>query len=391
MVRAGPQAPTYTGDSASVAEVRIAVIGQGDGSDPATWSGIPRALGGAFTEAGHDVAHIDANPPIALRRALVGALRLRGIAGVAAHHGPEFAAARTRWVRRELGRSAADLVVQINTGFTLPPGTRYVTLSDLTAAQGTDVGWSDPALAGRRAAAAWRSRERGIFHAAARCCAASDWSAASVVRDYGVPDDRVVTTGFGFTARARPGRRSWRDPRFLFIGREWERKNGPSVVRAFARVRTLVPSATLTLVGTHPRVREPGVVDVGVLAPGREGDRLRLVALLEGSTCFVMPSLLEPFGIAYLEAGAAGIASIGTIAGGAATAVGPSGILVDPDDDDALTAAMLRMADPDMARGAGEAAAAHAAAYTWTGVAQRVLDAAGPTTEALQFRPGPIT
>ena len=84
------------------------------------------------------------------------------------------------------------------------------------------------------------------------------------------------------------------------------------------------------------------------------------MALFSAATCFVMPSRFEPFGIAYVEAGMAGLASIGTTVGGAATAVGEGGILVNPDDPPALTEAMRILAQPAEAARLGGLAAAHA-------------------------------
>jgi glycosyltransferase involved in cell wall biosynthesis len=60
-----------------------------------------------------------------------------------------------------------------------------------------------------------------------------------------------------------------------------------------------------------------------------------------------MPSKYEPFGIAYVDAGAAGVPSIGTTVGGAEDAIGGCGRLVDPGDPGALAAAILRHLDDD--------------------------------------------
>jgi glycosyltransferase involved in cell wall biosynthesis len=95
--------------------------------------------------------------------------------------------------------------------------------------------------------------------------------------------------------------------------------------------------------------------------------------MLERATCFLMPSAYEPFGIAYLDAGAAGVPSIGTTVGGAPDAVGPGGLLVDPGDQAALVTAMLELADPETARQLGALAASHSALFTWRAVAERVL------------------
>jgi glycosyltransferase involved in cell wall biosynthesis len=115
-------------------------------------------------------------------------------------------------------------------------------------------------------------------------------------------------------------------------------------------------------------------------------DRERMALLYREATAFVMPSVHEPAGIVYAEAGGAGLASIGTTDGGAATMIGPGGILVDPRDDAQIFAAMDRLADPDTARRLGELALRHSTLLTWPKVAERLvraLDVPGVDTSGL--------
>jgi glycosyltransferase involved in cell wall biosynthesis len=58
------------------------------------------------------------------------------------------------------------------------------------------------------------------------------------------------------------------------------------------------------------------------------------------------PSLIEPFGLATLEAMASARSVVATNVGGPPEFVTPeSGVLVDPEDDDALVAALSQAAD----------------------------------------------
>lgn len=102
-----------------------------------------------------------------------------------------------------------------------------------------------------------------------------------------------------------------------------------------------------------------------------------MLHLFERATCFVMPSHVEAFGIAYLEAAAAGLSVIGTTVGGASDAVGPAGVCVDPADHVAIATAMRRMVDPGVAMRYGSAGPAHASKYTWEKVARRLVRAMG--------------
>jgi glycosyltransferase involved in cell wall biosynthesis len=184
--------------------------------------------------------------------------------------------------------------------------------------------------------------------------------------------------GFGANHRADVPDREWRSPRLLFVGIDWERKGGPLVLRAFARLRRAIPDATLDVVGGHPPLQEPGVNAHGVLSPASERDRETMVELFARATCFVMPSLVEPFGIAYVEAASAGVPSIGSSLGGPRDVIGADGgVLVEPADEEGLVEAMRRLADPDTARRMGAAAHARSALYTWPKVAERLLRALG--------------
>jgi glycosyltransferase involved in cell wall biosynthesis len=221
-----------------------------------------------------------------------------------------------------------------------------------------------------------QATQRSAYERAAACCVASDWAAEAVVADYGVPRSKVHVVGFGRNCEPRPVPREWQVPRFLFVGADWKRKNGDAVVRAFARLRGELGQGQLDLVGNHPRVGLEGVVEHGALRLDDEADTRRLEELFEQATCYVMPSRFEAFGMVYVEAGTAGVPSIGTMRGGAATAIGDGGLLVDPDDENALLEAMRQLANPDRAAELGERAREHSGPYTWRGVAERILDSA---------------
>nr|WP_246851587.1 glycosyltransferase family 4 protein [Patulibacter sp. SYSU D01012] len=157
-------------------------------------------------------------------------------------------------------------------------------------------------------------------------------------------------------------------PRYLWVGLEWERKNGRRVVEAFRELA--IPGAELHLVGEHPAVDVPGVI-----GHGRVRDRERLRALFEGATAFVMPSTTEPFGIAYAEAATAGVPSLGTTVGGAADAIGDGGLLVDPHDGRAIREAMAALAQPATHAALAAKAERHGAWARWDGVAERMATA----------------
>jgi glycosyltransferase involved in cell wall biosynthesis len=357
----------------------VQVVFPGDGRRGGSWSGIPAGLARGLRELGVETSHLSAEPPRALRLPLTLALSaVRRTSRRAVTEGSaELAALRSLTLRSRLGRDGEALpVVQVGTGYAVPPGRRVVTLEDMTIPQAIALQIPEWTAQPERSVDARRRLQRAAYEGAVACCVASDWAAASVMADYGVPDEKVHVVGLGRNLDPRPLRRDWDEPRFLFVGREWERKGGPELVAAFRLLREQVPGATLDVVGGHPRLDEAGVRGHGPLAlaggTGNEG----LEALFERATCCVMPSRFEPFGIVHAEAAAAGVASIGTTIGGAGYAIGPDGgRLVAPGEPQALLGALLELSDPDTARRMGAAALARADRFTWRAVARRVLDA----------------
>jgi glycosyltransferase involved in cell wall biosynthesis len=296
----------------------------------------------------------------------------------AAQLGRPTIAARWLTMRRRLAAAGPlDGIVQRGCELRLPGHRRVVTFEDSTLLQAR-AAYPWPHLQGltehdfRR----YVARQRAAYSAAVACCCSTHWVADSIAGSYGIPAARVFTVGFGPNHEVfEPADRDWERPRFLFVGVDWARKNGSAVLRAFSEVRERHPDARLDVVGGHPAIDEPGVVAHGPLSIAEPADRARLADLFAHATAFVMPSLHEPAGLVYLEAAAAGVASIGTTNGGAATMIGPGGIVVDPHDQDAIVRAMLELCDPERARDLGALAREHSRLFTWRKVAERLLRA----------------
>ncbi|MBA2580365.1 MAG: glycosyltransferase family 4 protein [Thermoleophilaceae bacterium] len=368
---------------------RIGLVVGGDAENPAAWSGVPAGVLGGLREAGVEVVPVRAALSPRLGRVTLRALTLRhtrlGLgsprARIAAGRrfavvSPQMVALRGRAVRANLRRAGGlDGLVQVGTEYVLPAGPPTVTLEDQTVPQARASAYSflhrlPPALAED-----WLERQLLAYRRAVACCVTTHWAARSVIDDYGIAPEKVRVVGVGRNFSPRGGRRDWSIPRFLFIAAEWERKNGPGLLSAFARLHAELPSARLDLVGNHPPPTLPGVTGHGRLRLGVAAERERLEELYRRCTCLVMPSWHEPAGIAYADAAAGGMPSIGTSRGGSADIIGDAGMIVDPADDDALLDALRAMADPERASRLGELARRRAAAFSWPLVAERLLRA----------------
>jgi len=371
--------------------LRIAVAAAFDPRDMQADSGAAGSVLEAMAEVVADAVPLSGELPPRTRRvahvsSLAPRMRLREVRDPraaatrlyrAAQLGRPTIAARNRLMRAQLAAlGPLDGIVQRGCEMVLPAGQRFVTYEDSTVLQAVGYPWPHLEALSEADIARYVARQREVYALATACCACTHWAADSITHSYAVPADRVFVVGLGQNhPAAAVAPRDWSTPRYLFVGVDWQRKNGPAVLEAFTRVRERHPEARLDLVGGHPRVDIPGVVGHGPLSRTDPADRERVASLYSSATAFVMPSLHEPAGIVFVEAGAAGVASIGGSDGGAATMIGPGGLIVDPLDPEQIYVAMLELADAETAQGLGALAERHASLFTWRKVAERLVRA----------------
>ncbi len=127
----------------------------------------------------------------------------------------------------------------------------------------------------------------------------------------------------------------------LWCGTLEPRKNVPTLLKAFAKLRRTDPDLGLVLVG--PTGWGPAPVDTKLV----RGVRLlgflptdQLHAAYAGARAFCYPSLREGFGLPVLEAMAHGVPVVTSRGTAMAEFVGDGGLLVDPLDANAIAAAL---------------------------------------------------
>ena len=201
-----------------------------------------------------------------------------------------------------------------------------------------------------------RAATRLVVRRSAAVIAVSGWLRSRL--EAVVPQARgkteVVSAGvdlerFPLLERAAEGER----PAFLCVGSLSERKNVVRLADAFAELGL----GTLTFVGDGPLwaklVGRPGVRLVGAMP------QAELRTHIAAADVVCQPSLVEPFGLATLEAMASGRSVVATAVGGPTEFVPPeAGVLVDPHDTAAIAAAMQVAAGMPCPNEAARAAAA---------------------------------
>ena len=200
--------------------------------------------------------------------------------------------------------------------------------------------------------------ERRVYRAARRVVAHSRWAADSVLT-YGVAASKIEVVPFGIALPPAPApRTASARPRIIFVGTSMERKGGWRLVEMWKR--RLAATTELTLVTLEQIAPGDGIE---VRTDVRAGDG-KIEELLARSDIFAMPSEIDSFGYAALEAMAAGLPVVAVRQGALPELVadGVTGLLVPPGDDVAFGQALADLAgDADLRSELGAAGRKRAA------------------------------
>ena len=225
----------------------------------------------------------------------------------------------------------------------------------------------------------------------------SECSKQDIMRTLHIADDRIHVIGNAVDASFQPitdarlldavRERYGIGPKYiLYFGGFDLRKNVQRVLQAYAAlpeaVRSeyqLVIAGRLHMLGhplhpdPRPLARELGIEhQVVVTGQIREQDK---APLYSGALVFLFPSLYEGFGIPVLEAMACGAAVITSNRSACPEVAGDAALLVNPDEVDSISAAVLRLIhDSALREELRGRALARAALFSWQRVARQTLD-----------------
>jgi glycosyltransferase involved in cell wall biosynthesis len=215
------------------------------------------------------------------------------------------------------------------------------------------------------------SRLRGLF-------VMSSWLASSFVNDFGVAAERLHVVGAGINTGKLPvvPTRDFSMPRFLFVGKDFARKGGRFLLKAFSSLKNTIPHAELIIVGPLGTIDQPGVTCTGFLSKANPEHVTRLNELFLSATAVILPSIYEPFGISLLEGMAYGLPCVAADRCAMPEIVrdGESGLIVPAEDSATLTHAMLELArNPVEAAAMGRAGRLRVESdFTWDAVAGKI-------------------
>lgn len=190
----------------------------------------------------------------------------------------------------------------------------------------------------------WYRLEKELYEEADAIMCTNRYVEQSFIRDYGLDAGRLHYVGYGFNFGYLPDvEKHYNSNTALFVGYDFERKGGPTLVEAFRLVQEEIPEVRLRIIG-------PSRLDVRYRAQGVEHiprirDRSLLQKYFSEADFFVMPSLCEPFGLVFLEAMAHKNACIGSTNNAMPEIIsdGETGYLVEPGNTRQLAAYMKRL------------------------------------------------
>lgn len=237
--------------------------------------------------------------------------------------------------------------------------------------------------------------DRAIFEATTLLCVSRLWQEA-LRRDYGLDADNVGngvdTSAYGpvVTAEDDALRREWGigdGPVFLSIGGFEERKNALRIIEAFATIRARHAGAQLLVVGGASLLDHAGYqarcqaaldeagLDVG---PGRSViltgpvPQGAMPAFYRLADALVFPSLKEGFGLCVLEAMASGTPTIvADLAPFTEYLTANDTVFVDPENAEAIAAAMEAVLGTGLRARLAAAGPAIAKSHSWRACAAK--------------------
>jgi len=216
----------------------------------------------------------------------------------------------------QLLEERADVVLQLGTLFdsswnnALFPNIIY---TDYTAILSANKPTSGRSPFSPKQLKQWIDLERQAYHNAVFIFSRSEFVQNSLINDYGIPAEKIAIIGGGVNFETLPqlsNQSSSHRLTALFIGKNFYRKGGDLLLKAFARSREHFPEARLLFL-TRDKIPSNLPLDgVEIIAPTWK--REVISALFRRADFFAMPSRLETWGDVFLEAMAYGLPCIGT-------------------------------------------------------------------------------
>jgi glycosyltransferase involved in cell wall biosynthesis len=222
-----------------------------------------------------------------------------------------------------------------------------------------------------QAAREWYSLETDLYTRASLIFTTNENARQSFIKHYGIQAERVRVVGAGVDQVYEHAEKTYNEQTILFVGIDFERKGGPTLLKAFAEVRKQIPQARLLIAGPRPGPEQDGVIWLGHVS-----DRQRVNEIFAEATVFTLPAICDPFPGAIREAMSHALPVIASQVDAMAEMVeeGVTGFLVPPGNAETLAGRMVRLLlSPKLCAEMGEAGRNRVRErFLWSQVVDRV-------------------
>jgi glycosyltransferase involved in cell wall biosynthesis len=236
---------------------------------------------------------------------------------------------------------------------------------------------------------------RFFIHTSSRQASAliadSESTRQDAIRLVGIPAEKIFTAQLGVTqefhcikdeSALEQARQKYHLPEhfLLFVGMIEPRKNLPALLEAFSSIADQIPEYHLVFAGPKGWMVEDILqqkcapkINGKVHFPGYV-EQADLPLVYNMADVFIYPSIYEGFGLPVLEAMACGTPVITSNVSSMPEIVGEAGVLLPPDDSQALAQAILELVnDPAERQRLSVKGLERAMAFTWERTADKTL------------------
>lgn len=209
--------------------------------------------------------------------------------------------------------------------------------------------------------------EKSLYQNASLVFTFSEFARKSIINDYEIDENKVTTVYTGPNIKEIPSsiEKDYSNKTILFVGRDFHRKGGPTLIKAFEKVKEIIKDTKLIIVGSEPNLFVPNRINTmfdlfglkmnfqrldlkGLTVTGYITDD-ELINIYRKSSIFVMPSIQENFGHVFLEAMAYQMPCIGSTVDAIPEIIeeGKTGFLVYPNNPEQLAEKLIQLLEDE--------------------------------------------
>ncbi len=165
---------------------------------------------------------------------------------------------------------------------------------------------------------AWIECESKTYERACHIFVMSNIVKNSLIHDYGINSQKITVVGASvnfYPNKINPTKKTFGSKKLLFNSSDFRRKGGDIVIKAFIKVKNMIPDAKLVVVGKKLNTLTISHIE-GVENIGQISSSEKMEILFSETDLVIAPARCEPFGIFLLDAMKNGVPCVITAGNG---------------------------------------------------------------------------